>query len=89
MLSTGMNSLNYRIYDVFCNLIGVVLYAEDAAALLALRGVGTHVRMGPSQRSTVFTVTKANEDEVADSIDWTANEILEGQVSLKVVEVVS
>jgi len=74
-----MNELNFRILDANGTLIAVVRDATLAALMLVNESPGAQVRVGPSKRSTVFTLTEDNEDQVADSVDWTADEILAGE----------
>ena len=75
----SLNELNYRVLDANGTLIAVVRDATLAAVLIALESRGSQVRVGHHPRSTVFTVTEDNEDQVADSVDWTADEILAGE----------
>ena len=77
-----MNELNFRVLDANGTLIAVVRDASIAAVLLTHESPGAQVRVGPSKRSTVFTLTEDNEDQVADSPDWAADEILANQRSL-------
>lgn len=75
----SLNELNYRVLAANGTLIAVVRDATLAAVLLALESPGAQVRVAPSKRSTVFTLTEDNEDQVADSVDWTTDEILAGE----------
>ena len=74
-----MNELNYRVLDANGTLIAVVRDATLAAVLLAHESPGAQVRVSHGPWGIVFTLTEDNEDQVADSVDWTADEILAGE----------
>ncbi len=77
-----MNELNFRILDANGTLIAAVRDATTAAVLLAHESHGAQVRVGHHPRSTVFTLTEDNEEQVVDSVLWTASEILAGEKAI-------
>lgn len=74
----SLNDLHYRIHNS-SGLVAMVADPEVAALLLASLGAPSSVRMGAHPLSTVFTVTEENEAQVHDSIDWTADQIRDGE----------